>query len=381
MLADRRLIALQIVFTLNALGIATWLPRIPDVKQALGLDVLTLAFCLFGLPAGTMFGFVIVARVTRALGLKRTVLVSGPGFLFTMILPGLATDAVSLFAALFVSGFAVALIEVSMNAKASQLERASGRRLMTRCHAFWSLGTMTGAPLGGAFAQAGFSLLAQQVILQPLFALGTIWAARFLIADEAAPREEAARRSWPTAALLALCLLPIGALLIEGAMMEWSALYLRQDRAASPFASGLGLSVFAFAMALARLFGDRAAEAAGPHRVLAGSGLLMGAGLLGFALAPSVGLSLPFAAMAGLGTGNIYPLALSLAAPLPGRRPEENVATLALIGFTAFLIAPPLIGGLASLVGLGNALAILSPLGLVPVAMLARRPAGSGQPQ
>jgi MFS family permease len=379
---DRRLLSLQAIFALNALGIATWLPRIPDVKQALGLDVLTLAFCLFGLPAGTMLGFLVVGRITRTLGLKRTVLVAGPGFLLTMILPGLATSAPGLFAALFVAGFVVALIEVAMNAKASQLEHASGRRLMTRCHAFWSFGTMIGAPLGGAFAQAGLALLPQQLILQPIFALGTIWATRFLLPDETAPQEPESRRAWPTAALLALCLLPIGALLIEGAMMEWSALYLRQDRAASPFAAGLALSVFALAMACARLAGDRVAEAAGPHPVLVISGLLMGAGMLGFALAPSVALSLPFAAMAGLGTGNIYPLALSLAAPLPGRRPEENVATLALIGFTAFLIAPPLIGGLASVVGLGAALALLSPLGLVPLAMLARRPRPArGQPQ
>lgn len=109
----------------------------------------------------------------------------------------------------------------------------------------------------------------------------------------------------------------------------------------------------------------------------------MGGGMLGFALAPTIGVALAFAAVTGLGTGNIYPLALSLAAPMAGRRPEQNVATLTLIGFSAFLIAPPLIGGLASAVGLGAALALLAPLGLLPLVILARRPgaAGSGQPQ
>jgi MFS family permease len=373
MIADRRLLALQSIFALNALGLAVWLPRIPDVKAALGLDVLMLAFCLLGLPAGTLLGFLTVTRVTGALGIRRTVAVAGALFLLAMIGPGLATDAARLFAALFVAGLAVAATEVAMNAKASQMERATGRRLMTRCHAFWSFGMVLGAPIGGAFAQAGVGLLPQQLLLQPVLALATVLAARRLIADEPAPAEPARGLTWPTRALLALCLLPIGALLVEGAMLEWSALYLRQDRGAAPFSAGLGLSVFALAMALARLGGDRAAEAAGAGRVLAISGLAMGAGVLGFALAPSVAAALPFAALAGLGAGNIYPLALSLAAPLPGRRPEENVATLSLIGFSAFLIGPPLIGGLASVFGLAGALGLLAPLGLVPLAMLGRR--------
>jgi MFS family permease len=372
---DRRLLALQMVFALNALGLAVWFPRIPDVKAALDLDLLTLAFCLFGLPAGTMLGFLVVGRVTLALGLKRTCLIAGPGFLVAMIGPGLAGSAASLFLALFLAGVVVALIEVAMNAKASQMERASGRRLMTRCHAFWSFGTVIGAPLGGAFAEAGWSLLAQQAILQPIFALLTIAAVRHLLPDEAgpAPGQEPAGRglALPTAALLALCLVPLGALMIEGAMLEWSALFMRQDRAAGPFAAGLALAVFALAMALGRLAGDRLAEAVGPRRVIVASGLLMGAGIAGFALLPAA-LALPAAALAGFGCANIYPLALSLAAPLPGRRPEQNVATLALIAFTAFLIGPPLIGALGSAFGLAAALAALAPLGLVPLAILGR---------
>ncbi len=370
-----RLLALQTVYALNAIGLATWFPRIPDVKAALDLDILTLAFCLFGLPAGTMTGFLAVAPVIARLGLRRSVLVSGTGFLLAMIGPGLATGPVTLFLTLFVAGFVVALIEVSMNAKASQFERVLGRRLMTRCHAFWSLGAVAGGAVGGAFAQWGFTLLAQQLLLQPLFVLGTVWATLHLIPDDAMNRDPGGGgHVWPTAALLALSLLPAGALLIEGTMMEWSALFLRQERAAAPFVAGLALSVFALSEAGARLLGDRAAEIAGPKPVLVGSGFLMGGGVLGFALAPSTGTALAFAALAGFGTGNIYPLALSLAAPMPGRRPEQNIATLTLIGFSAFLIAPPLIGGLASAVGLGAAIAFLAPLGLVPLAVLARRP-------
>ena len=125
------------------------------MKAALGLDVLTLAFCLFGMPAGTMLGFLIVGRIIRRIGLRATCIWGGSGFLLSFIGPALAPNAVALGLALFLCGLTIATIEVSMNAKASQTERVLGRRIMTRCHAFWSFGTVAGALIGGAFAQRG----------------------------------------------------------------------------------------------------------------------------------------------------------------------------------------------------------------------------------
>jgi MFS family permease len=107
----------------------------------------------------------------------------------------------------------------------------------------------------------------------------------------------------------------------------------------------------------------------------------MGIGILGFALAPVLVLSLPLAVLVGAGCANIYPLTMSMVARVPGLPPERNVATLALIAFTAFLIGPPFIGVTASLIGLPAALALLAPLGLLPLALLrrSRRPAPEAQ--
>ena len=118
-----RLFALQMVFALNAIGLAVWFPRIPDVKEALGLDVLTLAFCLFGMPVGTMLGFLSVGRIIRRLGTPGDLRWGGSVFLLSFIGPGLAPNAVTLGLALFLCGLTIATIEVSMNAKASQTER------------------------------------------------------------------------------------------------------------------------------------------------------------------------------------------------------------------------------------------------------------------
>ncbi|MBP7002418.1 MFS transporter [Amaricoccus sp.] len=372
-----RLIALQFVFAMNALGLSVWFPRIPDVKAALGLDILTLSLCLFAMPVGTMVGFLTVNRVVHRAGLKATATWGGAAFLVSFIGPALARDAATLGLALFVCGLSIASIEVAMNAKASQMEAALQRRVMTRCHAFWSFGTVIGALIGGAFAQADASFLQQQLLLQPLFAAATILAGWLLIPD--APRAPAPSRGFavPSAALLLLCLAPLGALLIEGAMMEWSALLLREHVGASPFVTAATFSVFALAMACGRLAGDRLAEAFGAGPVILASTLAMAAAILGFALSREVWLSMPFAALVGLGCANVYPLTMSMVAPLPGQPPEKNVATLALTAFTAFLIGPPFIGLMASVVGLPAALALLAPVG--PAALLARVAAGRRQ--
>ena len=370
-----RLFALQIVFALNGLGLAVWFPRIPDVKAALGLDVLALAFSLFGLPAGTMLGFLVVGRVSRRLGLRRTCLWGGSIFLLSFIGPALASNALALGLTLFLCGLSIATIEVAMNAKASQTERVLKRRIMTRCHAFWSFGTVTGALIGGAFAQGEVSFLAQQLLLQPVFAALNVVAALRLMPDEPAQDAQdapAGRFVLPSRALLILCLVPIGALLTEGAMMEWSALLLREHVGASPFATAATFAVFALSMALTRLAGDRLAEIFGPQRVITRSALLMGVAMLGFGLSPGLWLSVPMAALAGLGCGNIYPLTMSVVGQLPGARTERNVATLALIAFTAFLVGPPAIGIMARLLGLPVALAALAPLGLVPLLLMAQ---------
>ena len=195
-----------------------------------------------------------MARLIRRFGTRTTCVWGGSGFLIAFILPGLAWNAATLALALFLCGLTIATIEVAMNAKASQTERALGRRIMTRCHAFWSFGTVTGGLIGGLFSQGEVSFLVQQLILQPIFAAATIVFALRLIPDDPEP-EAAPERGFfvPPLALVLLCLVPIGALLIEGAMLEWSALLMREDKGASPFLTGVTFAAFAIGMAAARL--------------------------------------------------------------------------------------------------------------------------------
>ncbi|MEO0911837.1 MAG: MFS transporter [Pseudomonadota bacterium] len=367
----RSRLTLQLVFALNAIGIALWFPRIPDVKAALSVDLFTLSICFFMLPVGTFLGFLYAPALLARFGGRRIVASFGALFILTFILPALAFSAFTLGAALLICGMAIAPVEVGMNAKASAFEKAHGRRIMTGCHAFWSFGAMAGAMLGGLAGEVSVSFLAQQLILAPPLAAAAFWLGLKLTAD--GPREASGERrglALPTKAALGLSLMPIGALLLEGAMMEWSALFLRGDVALSSFTAAVVFAVFSVAMGGARLAGDGLAERFGPQAVLRVSAVLAGIGIVLFALAGGLPLAIFGAGLLGLGCANIYPLTVSLIADIPGQSAERNIAALTLTAFTAFLIGPPLIGVLGSFFGLGTAFLLLTPAALYPILQL-----------
>lgn len=360
------LVALQGVFFMNAVGLALWLPRIPDVKEILDLDVMTIALCLMGAPIGTFAGFLFAAKVAQNLGLKRTCIWAGGGMCLALILPVLAPSPALLFGSLIVVGVSIALIEVAMNSKANAVQRDLGRRIMSRCHGMWSFGVMLAGFLAGSFAQAGYTPLTQQLVLEPIAALIAVLFALALPDDTARDEVEEASFSIPRGPLLILCGVPIAALLIEGAMLDWSVLYLRSEIGVSAFQASVIFSIFAMAMGFGRLGGDWVTDQLGIVRVIFLSGCAMMLGMVLFAFSDGVVLSACAAVLAGLGAANVYPIIMSIAPDVAEGTPEGNVAAIALAAFTAFLIGPPIIGFVADLSSLSVSFLVLAPLGFIP---------------
>ncbi len=360
------LLALQGVFFMNAVGIALWLPRIPDVKEILGLDLWTVALCLIGAPVGTMIGFLFAARITRMAGLKRACIWSGGAMCVALILPVAAGSPVGLFVALVIVGLIIAVIEVAMNSKANALQQDLGRRIMSRCHGMWSFGAMFAGIVAGLFAQNGISPFIQQIIMEPIVALLAILFAMALPDDGPRDAVEEGGFKLPNGTLLILCLVPITALLIEGAMLDWSVLFLRSEVGVSAFEASLIFSVFAMAMGFGRLSGDWITDRLGVSRVILLSGFFMAIGMGGFAFSEGLWVAGIAAIFAGFGAANVYPLAVSIAPEVPGGTPEGNVASIALAAFTAFLVGPPLIGFVADTFSLAVSFMVLSPLGFIP---------------
>ncbi len=369
-ITNRAIFPIQMMFLLNSFGIALWIPRIPDVKAALGLSMLEISLGFFAMPAGTILGFMAAPMIIKHLGQRLASAYVGALFLMVFILPSFAWNLPSLALALFVSGLSVATIEVAMNAKASQIQEESGHRIMSRCHGFWSIGSTLGALTGGLFAQAGFGFASQQMIVEPLLAAATIWFGLKLQADAAKEETSGPSFSLPSVAILALCIMPLGCMLTEGAMMEWSAIFAREVILASPWLTAVTFAAFAMAMAVGRLTGDWVTHSFGMRRTLIVSALLSFAGLLAFATAGQLGVAIPAAAVVGLGVANVYPIAMTLAGQVPGQQAEKSVASVAFVAFTAFLVGPPVIGSIAQVLGLPFALALVAPVGLLPIFLL-----------
>lgn len=363
--------AIRFVFMMEAVTIGAWLPRIPDFKIALAIDDGVLGIILAALPAGTMIGFLVAARFAETVGLRSACMITGPGFAFSFILPGVASGPSGLFAALFVCGFIVALIEVAMNTEAGAIEKRAGRRIMSQCHGFWSIGTVVGAALGGLFAQAGVTPGWQFALLNPLFAIIALATAWMLPPDAKRQQDGHTARFFalPGRALFILCLMPVGIMALEGAMMDWSAVFVREILLGEPFDAATAYAVFAAMMAVTRLVGDRLADRFGAARVVLVSSLSAAIGAALFAAAPDLTIALIGAGLAGFGVATVYPLSVSAAAAAPGKSSEANVAAVSFIAFSVFLVGPPLIGGLADLFGLRTAIACLVPGALVAAAL------------
>lgn len=364
-------ILMQGVFFLNALGFGLWFPRIPDLKAALALDVWTLSLCLVCMSLSSMIGFLTLSTLVQRFGLRRACIWGNAVMILLLIPPSLVPGPISLGIAFLVLGQSIAVIETAINAKVNDIEQDSGIRIMSQCHAFWSYGAMVGALVGGALSQADISFPMQQLILCPLLAIIAVLIGNRLPRDAGTEVSSITIRL-PSRGLLLLCILPIGALMVEGSFLDWSALYARDELLASPFLAALPIAAFNISMGTMRLYGDDLAARFGEVPVIRVSALIITIGVLGFGLAPNTVVAIPFAALAGLGAAPLYPLTMTLAANQSGRSTTQNVAAVSFFGFGAFLIGPPLIGFIGSQASLSVAFLCLTPLALYPVLIAGR---------
>lgn len=376
--------AIFLVFFFESSVLGQWIPRIPDIKASLSLSDGGLGLALLGLPLGTLIGFSVVGRIIERIGLRTACRVFLPLWALLFIGPAFAQTFWQLVLALSICGVAVGMIETAMNTEAARIERDSGKRLMSRSHGFWSLGTMFGALIGGAFAQWGVPVTQHFVFSMILIALCGYLSATAIPAishsahviskqegdfDPQATKtdEPSTLFRWPARSIILLCMMPMGIMMVEGAFIDWSAVFMRDIMAAEPLLIGITYSAFSLIMAVVRLYGDRLATRFGDFTIVRVSGIATTVGIVIFALAPSIPWAFVGAALSGAGVAIVFPLAVSAAANRPGRSSADNVAALNMLAFSAFLIAPPIIGFVSEVQGLRVALLMLAPVALMTV--------------
>lgn len=342
-------------FFLYAFAIGGIFPRLPEIQRGLGVAEGAFGLALIGTACGTMVSLSVAGRLLERVGHRRALLALTALLPLCYAIAAHARSPLAFFVLLVPAGLCIGAVEVVVNLEADRLEHQTGRRLMNRAHAFWSVGFFAAGLLGALLSQLGVSPQLHLAIVVPVQALAiALLLGRF----DAAPHRDAtrhappARFARPTSGVMLLVAVALSAMVLEGAGADWSAIYMRDVFGASPFVAGVAVAIGAAAQAVTRFFADRFVER---HRPVAVARVLLsvlGAGTLLVFAAPAGWAALLGFGLMGVGTSAIFPLAMSAAAQRTDRAPATNVAALAQISFVAFLLGPPLLGGVAQAFGI-----------------------------
>jgi len=348
--------AVAALFTALGFNYGTWTSRLPALKVGLGLSTQQVSGLLLAAAIGSVFSFPVTAMLLRRLGSRGACLVSGA--LLPLMLVGLAAAPGwrVACAVMFVHGIVASTLDVAMNAQGVEVEQASGRPVMSRLHAMFSLGTM-----GGALFASLATVVTPSVPWHFAAAALLVWSA-VLLPRAALIRDrrpiDAGSRSFalPRGAALWLGGMAFLGMIVEGGLVDWSTLYLKEAAGASQQLAPLGIACMQATMVGTRWFGDGARARWGARRLLPWGSLLGGASL---AVALAIGGFAPGLAgmaLAGIGIAVVSPCVYAAGA-------KEGAVALAAtmtMGSIGFLVGPPLIGGVAQWAGLAWGLGVIA---------------------
>jgi MFS family permease len=361
-------------FFVLGVATATWSARLPAIKAALHLSDGRLGLALFAFPAGSVLTLALSGRIADKFGAVRVLRIAGALVPVAIVPIGFARDLPALMAALAVYGAMAGLLDVSMNACAARLELGYDRPIMSSLHAGYSIAGLAGAGIGGvsawlgisplpAFAAAGAALVVLALLAGPRVTIPPVRPAAGRPAD--LPRRSVRQISvmiW-VLGLLALCG-QVG----EGSAGDWSAVYLHVNLGSSAGVAAAGLAAFSVTMAAGRLVGDRLASRFGAVALVRASGLLAGLGLAAGLLAGGPVAAIAGFALLGAGLAGIFPQIITVAARLDPEHAGHNIGRIAAVAYSGLLGGPVVIGGIASGVGLRDALLVPAALALLVAA-------------
>lgn len=343
------------MFFVNGVVVGSWLPRLPEIRDRLGIDLgaLGLTLALGGL--GSLVGSSLSGLVVGRFGARRTAVVAGAAVYLVLPLIAIAPVAVVLALVLAVIGFIDAQADVGMNAVGVRVEEAVGRSVMTRLHGLWSLGTLIGSGASALTVLFGLGL-GTQLLIVSVIGVGSALYAGLLIPD-AAPRRREGERSGRLA--VGLMLAGAFAVFIEGAPFDWSALYLVDVTGSSEALAGAGVIVFTAGMLIGRLAGDHVVDRFGAIRTL-NAGIVLSVVALFVVIGPQqVVAALVGFAFWGLGISVALPVLYKLAGSHRSFGEGSGLAALTVGTRLGFMVAPALIGVAATAWSLPVALGVI----------------------
>ena len=359
-------VATSLLFLVDGMTFGTWAALIPSFQQKFGLSPAHISVVLLGLIAGAMVSMPLAGKLIGRHGSRRVANPAGIGFATMLLLLAYAPSFGTLIGAAVLFGIWKGALDVSVNSQAITVENAAAQPIMGSFQGFWSLGGLSASALLSFLMRQGFSPTILMTGMSICLVLVAAWTAGRLLPDvKHTPNHMAAKKTARPYLLWFLGGLGFLALFSEGAMFDWSAVYIRSVGGFSVAQAPVGFAAFALCMASGRFFGDWFTATVGPVNVLRYSGAVLAAGIaIAVTMHHWLAILAGFA-LVGFGTANIVPVLFGVAGRLEGRGTGDSLAAVTTMGYLGFLAGPPLIGFLAAGVGLPMALSLVIVSGTV----------------
>jgi len=381
-LAGRGRWAVAAMFMANGFVMGCWAPQIPLLLPRHDITEFTLGLLILVLGIGAVGAMLFAGRLIGRFGSRLVLLAFALSVVPVLPIVVFAPNLWVLTPAMALMGAMIGCMDVAMNANAVEVERRLGRAIMSSSHGFWSLGGFVGGAAGGWVLQHWGAPV--QATLAALGAsLLVVGAMPFVLRDTPAPatadtpREKSALLP-RDAGLWLLGVMALFSMVPEGAVLDWAALYLKEELGSNLSRAALGFAFFSAAMAVMRFAGDSVRNRFGAVATLRYSGLIAAAGMLGGALAPTDTIAIASFFVAGLGIANTVPIMFSAAGNYPGLPPGAGLAAVTMFGYSGILVAPSTIGFVAEHVGFRFTYAALAVLLLIVSALAGRARAADG---
>jgi predicted MFS family arabinose efflux permease len=362
--------ATAVVFAVHGCVTGSFAARVPWVAGHVGVDVGHLGIALLMPGIGAILAMPFTGRLAHRYSFRSLVTATIVAWCACLVLPSLPTSLVLLCVLLLVFGACAGVADMAMNAHGALVEKRFGRSVMSSFHGFWSAGVLAGSAIGALASHTGLDTRVQFAITTVALAVVGAAAARAMLDEETADEDEDAPPAFalPTKPVLLIGLVGLCAVFSEQAGTDWSALFIRRELGGSASTAALAVSCFAVAMATVRLAGDRVVQRLGAVATVRGSAACAVAGALAVVLAPDLALGLVGFGLLGIGVALVVPLVFAAAGRI-GPHPARSIAGVAGVAYGSGLVAPGVIGGIASASSLTTAFCVVA--GLVVVMGLA----------
>jgi len=365
--AKTRRNAVFLIFFITGVALATWLARLPTLRDNLDLEIVEVGLFLFGAAVGALGGLSVAAFVIAALGEKRAIAVFAILAISGMGLVGILSVVWPWFwvalAAVFAFGVGMSVTDVAMNVEGARVERELDNHIMPWFHAMFSLGTVVGALIATWAGSINIGVNWHFATVAILLVPATLWSVSLLGPNEASAEGEGEKKNtrreiaatWREPRTLAIGLVALGMAFAEGSANDWLPIAMVDDRGVSNADAAGWLVLFTAAMTIGRIAGVPLLNRFGRVTILTSASF---AALVGLALLITVDhptVAIVAVVLWGLGSSLGFPVAMSAAGDDPEKGPVR-VSVVATIAYAAFLVGPPMIGALGQAVGVLNSL-------------------------